>query len=97
MRSLTGKAFPLSHTRRYIQRQGADHGYSATILAGARSDFEFDCISDLNFESKAGFEEMSAILASPENQTRVNEDCAAFMDAARTKIVVLGDKNVSTQ
>lgn len=91
MKSLTGKTFPLSHTRRYIQRSGDDQGYEASVLGGSQADFAFDCFSELMFENEDGFKTMSALLASPESSPKVGEDCAAFMDPAKTKVVVLGE------
>ncbi|KAJ3521534.1 hypothetical protein NM208_g13248 [Fusarium decemcellulare] len=95
MKSLAGKSFPISHTRRYIQRAGADQQYAATVLGGSQADFEYDCVSELKFETEDGFKAMSTLLASPELSPQVGEDCAEFMDPGRTKVVVLGETNES--
>lgn len=91
MKSLTGKLFPISHTRRYIERADSDQAYAASVLGGSQADFDFDCLSELKFETEKGFRTMSALLASPELNPQVGEDCAAFMDPAKTKVVVLGE------
>ncbi|KAJ4258885.1 hypothetical protein NW762_007972 [Fusarium torreyae] len=91
MKSLTGNFFPISHTRRYIQRAGGDEAHAASVLGGSQNDFDFDCFSELKFENEDGFKTMSALLAGPELSPQVGEDCAAFMDAAKTKVVVLGE------
>ncbi|KAH7148226.1 EthD domain-containing protein [Dactylonectria macrodidyma] len=89
MKSLTGEHFPLLHTRRYLQRSGADNQYAATVLSGSQSDFDYDCLSILEFKDAEGFSTMSALLSSPELASKVEDDCAAFMDPAKTKVVVL--------
>ncbi|KAH6884505.1 EthD domain-containing protein [Thelonectria olida] len=97
MQTLTGAHFPLSHTRRYIQRSSSGSEYPATVLQGAQSDFDYDCMSELKFETEAGFQNMSALLGSPELASTVSEDCGAFMDPARTKVVVLGAINATAK
>ncbi|RSM20099.1 hypothetical protein CDV31_000893 [Fusarium ambrosium] len=96
MKKLLGASFPISHSRRYILRTEADGQHAATVLAGTQADFEFDCVSELKFESEANFQSMSALLSSAENSAAVGEDCMAFMDPGKTKMVVLGDVNITT-
>lgn len=93
MKSLTGQYFPLSHARHYIERSGSNNRFSAAVLGGKQSDFEFDCISIMMFENDGGFRKMSDLLASPELAPKVGNDCEAFMDAARTRVVVIGESN----
>lgn len=95
MKKLLGASFPLSHSRRYILRSDAD-GHTATVLAGTQADFEFDCVSELKFESEADFQSMSALLSSAENSAAVGEDCMTFVDPGKTKMVVLGEVNITS-
>lgn len=97
MKSLAGDIFPLAHTRHYIQRAGSADGYPATVLTGGQSDFNFDCVSTLSFEDQAGFEKMSSLLSEPEIAPKVGEDCGTFMDAARTKTVIIGETTKATR
>ncbi|PGH14604.1 hypothetical protein AJ79_02939 [Helicocarpus griseus UAMH5409] len=64
MQYLTGPLFPLSHTRRYVQRTrstgDATTGDSvsqhpASILSGAQADFVFDAITEMVFEGQDAF------------------------------------------
>ncbi|RSL55246.1 hypothetical protein CEP54_009494 [Fusarium duplospermum] len=96
MKKFLGASFPLSHSRRYILRTEENGQHTATVLAGTQADFEFDCVSELKFESEANFQSMSALLSSAENSAAVGEDCMAFMDPEKTKMVVLGDVNITT-
>ena len=96
MKKLLGVSFPLSHSRRYILRSDADGKHAATIVAGTQADFEFDCVSELKFESEADFQSMSALLSSAENSAAVGEDCMAFMDPGKTKMVVIGEVNITS-
>ncbi|KAM5343743.1 hypothetical protein ACJ41O_012280 [Fusarium nematophilum] len=94
MKSLTGKSFPISHWT-YVHRSGADKEYAAAVLGGTPADFEYDCLSVLEFENDEAFKSMFALLASSELASVVGEDCMTFMDPGTTKVVVLGETNMA--
>ena len=98
MKELGGNLFPISHTRRYISRLEKTgtveetQQYPAMIISGSASDFAYDAITEMVFESQEAFQKFSELLAKPDIAPTVAEDCAAFLDTSRTpSIVVIGD------
>lgn len=62
LESLAGSDFPKSHARRYIQQTedkesspSARNQYPAAVLLGSQTDFEYDAITELIFESEKAF------------------------------------------
>jgi hypothetical protein len=57
---MTGSRFPLSHTRRYLERTKTTDSsitelalmYSATILAGSQDSIDYDAVAELTFEDQ---------------------------------------------
>ncbi|KAM5372123.1 hypothetical protein ACJZ2D_007656 [Fusarium nematophilum] len=93
VKSLAGASFPLSHTRRYIQRSEAkeqEGGYPALLLSGSQQDFDYDVMIELSFEDEEAFHRFGRTMGEPDVQTAVAEDCGRFMDQDRSKAVVLG-------
>ncbi|KAG4277674.1 HypE protein [Fusarium proliferatum] len=97
MRKLGGELFPISHSRRYIARandvtQDGSEMYPAVTISGVPSDFSYDAITEMTFESRQSFYDFSERLAEPEIAAKVAEDCAAFLDTSRTpSIAVIGE------
>lgn len=99
VKSLTGASFPLSHTRRYIQRAEAKEqtgDFPALLLSGSQQDFDYDVIIELSFENEAAFYKFGQILAEPNVKAVVGADCDKFMDQGRSKAAVLGSINKTT-
>jgi len=97
LKRLFGAAFPISHIRRYIHRSETDqsgdaqHHHPATVLAGDQSDFEYDVISELTFESEDAFKEFFAKYQSEEIAAAIGEDEERFLDSGKLRAVVLGE------
>ncbi|OJJ01765.1 hypothetical protein ASPVEDRAFT_28410 [Aspergillus versicolor CBS 583.65] len=84
MKSIGGEAFPLSHTRQYISH--------TNLVSEAQSDVGYDAISRMVFEDQSTFETFRGLLQSPENVSRVTEDCSQFLDLSKApQIVVIED------
>lgn len=93
MKELGGSLFPMSHTRRYISRletstQEEDQWNPPVVASGSPSDFSYDAITEMVFESQEAFQAFSELLAKPEIAPKVAEDCAAFLDTSRAPPVV---------
>lgn len=96
MQKISGPYFPLTHTRRYIQRtrqpdSATEAKYPATVLSGSQKDFEYDAVSELTFEDEATCKASFTALNSQEIGNQVSEDCALFMDQTKTLMVLLDD------
>ncbi|KAI0206652.1 EthD domain-containing protein [Astrocystis sublimbata] len=97
VRSLTGATFPLSHTRRYLQRSDGVQAESdstrspATVLVGTQADFDYDAVTELTFEDEAAFRRFMGVTQKPEIAAQIAADEEHFLDRTRVPIVVLGD------
>ncbi|KAI0847025.1 EthD domain-containing protein [Daldinia vernicosa] len=92
IQEITGAYFPLSHTRRYIQR--AD-GHNAKVIAGSQEDFDFDVIAEMVFESEEIFKGFYEIVTKEDNAKVIDEDEKKFFDRKRVRVVVLGETEVT--
>jgi len=99
-RALAGEYYPLSHTRRYIDRAPgrADNGeternaqYPASIIMGTQADFDFDAISELTFEDQAAFQSFFDFMTQPENAAKLAADEELFLDRSKMPIAIVGD------
>ncbi|WAO92368.1 EthD domain-containing protein [Fusarium falciforme] len=100
VKSLAGVNFPLSHTRRYIQRSGAkeqEGEFPALLLSGSQQDFDYDVMIELSFEDEEAFYRFGRTMGEPDVQAAVADDCAKFMDQNRSKAVVLGSIQSTAQ
>jgi len=103
MQSLTGSLFPLSHTRRYVQRaatptsSGESSTYPAAILSGKQDDFGYDSMTEMMFEDEGAFKHFFDLFAQPEFGAKVAADCQKFMDMERNPGVILEDCVVTTR
>lgn len=104
VKEIAGEHFPLSHTRRYLHRtQGKAEGternaeYPATVLVGAQAEFDYDAFAELTFSDAAAFQAFFGVVQQPENQARIKEDEAKFLDGARMTVVVVGEMTVTTK
>ncbi|KAK7743076.1 hypothetical protein SLS62_010708 [Diatrype stigma] len=98
VQALTGARFPLTHTRRYVQRTrtGADE-YSATVFAGSQADVDYDVLAEMAFESEDAFRAFVAILREEENARAIEEDEKHFFDRSRVRTVLLGETDVTVR
>lgn len=92
IQEITGAYFPLSHTRRYIQR--AD-GQNAKVIAGSQEDFDFDVVAEMVFESEEIFKGFYEIVSKEDNAKIIDEDEKKFFDRERVRVVVLGETEVT--
>lgn len=93
--SIAGSLFPKSHTRHYIQRaDGADH--PATVLVGSQADFGYDAIAELIFDNEAAFQAFFARVTEPKAAEKIAQDEDKFLDRARMKVVIEGDRIVTS-
>lgn len=92
VREITGPNFALSHTRRYIKLTKQGNGtYPAALISCSQDDFEFDAVSELEFEDEATFQASFAAMNTPEAAKRIAEDCAMFMDKSKMPLAFLED------
>jgi len=103
LKALAGETFPNSHTRRYIQRQEvpvdqtSDANYSATVLFGNQTDFEYDAVSEVIFDDEKAFQVFFGRMSEKEAAAKFAADEKLFLDGERMRVVVLGDCIVSTK
>lgn len=102
MKELGGSLFPLSHTRQYISRTcaespDAEQPYPPVLVSGSPSDFAYDAITEMVFESRDDFLKFSAVLASPEAAPKVEQDCGAFLDMSRAPSMVVMEPKFETR
>lgn len=97
LKELFGPLFPLSHVRRYLQRDSSDEPYPATVLVGTQEDFEYDVISELTFEDESAFRAFFGKYQSEEIAAAIQEDETQFLDSARMKAVVVGHVEETTR
>ncbi|KAI1800001.1 hypothetical protein F4811DRAFT_557243 [Daldinia bambusicola] len=90
--NMTGAHFPLSHTRRYIQRPD---GQNARVMAGSQQDIDFDVVAEIAFESEDAYNKFYEILTEEENAKIIEEDEKDFFDRGRVRVVVLGETEVT--
>lgn len=95
VQSLAGSSFPISHTRRYIQRQQGKSD-APVILQGSPADGEWDVLIELVFESEARFFEFGQVMASPDVAARIAKDCDKFLEQSRSVAVVIGQVDTTT-
>ncbi|KAL1596974.1 hypothetical protein SLS60_008556 [Paraconiothyrium brasiliense] len=89
-KSLTGAAFPLSHTRHY-------YGLNAT-LAAISAPVDWDSLAVLTFKDATHAGTFSYLLAQPEAAAKIHADEQIFMAEGSPKTVVIGtDTSVTKQ
>jgi len=96
IQSIAGFHFPISHTRRYIQRSvAADNDYPATVLIGAPAEFDYDAIAELVFEDEAAYRMFLGLISEEDAARRIRDDERLFLDRSRMRVVVLGECRVT--
>jgi len=86
-KSIFGPAFPITHTRRYVQR--SDEDGNAAVLIGTQEDVPYDAVSELVFEDKEHFEKFMARFA--EEKERLEKDEANFAKKGTRDVVFVVD------
>lgn len=86
---LSGDAMPLLHTRTYLQHDGPDD--KPLLLAGNVEDTNYDCIIQMTFAEKDGFEKFSGALMTAEAGAKIEADEAGFWDRSKMKVIVVGE------
>lgn len=83
---LARKTFPqiVEHRRNWPEEGGAffAEGYAAPAC---------DCISEIWFEDRAGFDAMLALLADPEASAEIKADEVLFLDPSRCGMMVVDE------
>jgi hypothetical protein len=97
LKSIAGENFPLTHTRHYIARQPENGSWPAVILIGAQEDFSYDGIAELVFPDESALQTFFGIMSAPEAAARIAEDEETFSVREKMKMVVMGEKSVSTK
>ncbi|KAI5925221.1 EthD domain-containing protein [Camillea tinctor] len=111
LHELASEHFPLSHTRRYIDRsQGAvapgagvvdgierNPTTPATVIIGSQADFDYDAVAELTFENSAAFQAFFGIMQQPDNAAKMAAGEKKFLDRSRMPVVVLGDTKTTTK
>ncbi|KAI1409884.1 hypothetical protein F5Y13DRAFT_169163 [Hypoxylon sp. FL1857] len=92
IQEMAGANFPLSHTRRYIQRP---EGENATVIVGSQADFDYDVLAEMVFENEEVYKGFVEVVTKEENAKWIEEDEKKFFDRKRVRIVVLGDTEVT--
>lgn len=98
VKKMTGALFPLAHKRTYIPRQvssatpESEVSFPVEVIGGLPSVFYYDAIMEMNFESQDVFHEFSNLLAQPENEARIAENCALFLDVCHESAVYGGHR-----
>ncbi|KAI1766710.1 hypothetical protein GGR53DRAFT_186550 [Hypoxylon sp. FL1150] len=92
IQEMAGAHFPLSHTRRYIQRPD---GENATVFLGSQADFDYDVLAEMVFEDGDAWKAFCEVLGREENTKWIMEDEKNFYDRTRGGVVVLGEAEVT--
>ncbi len=101
LRSLTGSAFPLSHTRFYLERgtssssDSSNASHPATIYVGTPSDFEYDVLCELVFENTAAMESFYAKMREPDVAAKIAEDEEKFIDRREWTVAAVDEPMVT--
>jgi uncharacterized protein (TIGR02118 family) len=74
----------VEYRRNYLDPAGM-----MTMPGAAATDF--DSITEMWFNDRAGYEEMGALNADPVKGALLAEDAALFMDATKTRMFVVGE------
>ena len=98
MKSLTGRLFPLLHTRRYLARTDrlgyggpANRDRPPLVLRGSIDNFDYDATAELTFESEDAFRRFYRALYEPETAAILSRDEELFLDTGKIITVVVGD------
>src|SRR4051812_39437314 len=84
VKSLAGSRFPLSHTRRYLQRSSdAVSNYAAVILSGTQEDFGYDALTEMAFEDEGTLQSFFGFMNTLDVKEKIDADCAKFMDLTK--------------
>ena len=88
VRRQCGDLWPITHTRSYIAR--SDEGScDAAVIAGAQTDFEFDCVTQMQFEDETHMQKCFERMAEPQNAEERRQDEERFLDMDRIRFVVV--------
>lgn len=105
LQSFAGPYWPISHTRRYVERSSTtksssgipanDHNTKlpAKVLAGTQADFDYDATAELIFEDEAAFGAFFASVSKDE----VVEDEKKFLDRDKMRAVAMGDAHITSR
>lgn len=111
LKSVAGRAFPLSHTRHYVARVESGAGERAgvtsasgrrasaaapVVLVGNEEDVAWDGYAELTFRDELHFQQFFALVNDPEAADRIQQDEERFSDPSKFKVVVLGE-TISTR
>lgn len=89
-KSITGAAFPLSHTRHY-------YGENAT-LAAISAPVGWDSLAVLTFKDETHATTFNYLLSQPDAAAKIHADEKLFMADGSPKMVVIGkDTSITTQ
>ncbi|KAF2649700.1 hypothetical protein K491DRAFT_668475 [Lophiostoma macrostomum CBS 122681] len=106
LKSIVGKAFPLTHTRRYVARVESGAGDRAgvtpashrrapsaapVVLGGDKNEVTWDGFAELVFRDELHFQQFFALVNESEAAARIQQDEERFADASNFKVVVIGE------
>lgn len=92
LKRLMGDFFPLSHVRRYVQRDEAGVGaFPAAVLVGEQDDFDYDVVSELTFADEDAFKAYFERYQSKDIARALADDEMLFMDSIKMRAVVIGE------
>ena len=69
--------------------------FPATALVGSPTDFDFDCLSTLEFASDEDFQRFFQVVSQDEAAVRIADDEKNFLDRGKMRVVILGERMVS--
>ena len=105
LHAVAGPFFPVSHTRRYINRLDgparialpANADAPATMFQGKQEDVDYDYIANLDFEDEAHFQRFIGEVTKLENAKKVAADEAEFLESSRLIGMLQQEVKVSTR
>ncbi|KAI6089619.1 EthD domain-containing protein [Hypoxylon rubiginosum] len=92
IQEMAGAHFPVSHTRRYVQRSD---GQNANVLLGSQANFDYDVLAEMVFEDEEAWKGFCEVLGQERNAKWIEEDEKNFYDRSRGGVVVLGEVEVT--
>ncbi|KAF2993393.1 hypothetical protein E8E13_000864 [Curvularia kusanoi] len=95
---LCGGNWPFKFTRRYlarITRKGfggpSNPDRPPLILRGNAHDIDYDCVSEMTFESERAFQAFYKRVYEKDVAAKLAADETAFLEMGKTRIVVVGE------
>jgi hypothetical protein len=97
IKKMTGPLFPLSHARHYLQRQSGPPEYLPAIFFGELSDFDYDAVVIMTFESEEAMMNFQKRYMEPEVLKTLQDSESKFIISSKLRVVGAMAPHVTTR